>query len=58
MPTDVMLVLERRLAAERAADAGQRVGVLMLPLLMGVLTILLAAQSHAVACAVIELGLE
>lgn len=58
MPTDLVLVLERRLAAERVASGEQWMAVLVLPLPMGLLTILLAAQSEAIACAVIATGLQ
>ena len=58
MPTDVLLARARRRAAESTADADERFAVLVLPPLMALLTIVLAAQSHAVACAVIGMGLQ
>ena len=58
MPTDPMLAFEGRLAAERAADAEQHTAVLLLPLIMGLLTIMLATQSSAFACAVIGMGMQ
>lgn len=56
MPTDVMGALERRRLAEREMRQTHCIGILLFPAVGGLLSILLATQSHAFACVVIAMA--
>ena len=56
MPTDVMAAFELRRLAERELRQTQCIGVFLFPSVGGLLSILLATQSHAFACAVIAMA--
>ena len=56
MPTGVMAAFELRRLAEREMRQTQCIGVFLFPSVGGLLSILLATQSHAFACAVIAMA--
>ncbi len=58
MPTDILLAIERKRVLQREAAHTRRAGVLLIPLLMCLLSILLAIESHGFEIAVIETGLQ
>ena len=57
MPTDVITAFERRLLAEREIRQSRNIGVFLLPVVGGLLSILLTTQSHTFQCVVIAMGL-
>ena len=57
MPTDVVAALERRRLAQRELGQTHCIGVLLFPVVGGLLSILLAMQWHAFACAVIAMAI-
>ena len=55
MPTDVMAAFELRRLAKGELRQTHCIGVFLFPSVGGLLSILLATQSHAFACAVIAM---
>ena len=58
MPTDILLSISERRAAERKNAADLRAFLLLIPLIICLLSIALSVESHAVECAIVELGTE
>ena len=56
MPTDVMAAFVLRRLAERELRQTHCIGVFPFPSVGGLLSILLASQSHAFTCAVIAMA--
>ena len=57
MPTDLAIAIEQR-RAERVFATQDDLLVLLAPVLFGILSMLLAIRSPAIACALILVGLQ
>ena len=58
MPTNVVLSIAERRAAERKSAADLRAYLLLLPLIFCLCSIILCAESRAFECALIALGMD
>jgi hypothetical protein len=56
MPTDVWLSIEQRRAAKKKEAADLQASLLLIPLMVGLISILLSVESRAFACALVALG--